>query len=70
MSISIVSNFEGANFLYHNNHDLTFTEVGQAGRRAGAVLQLRDVVLRLRQRWLAGPVCDQLLQLTDGSGDS
>jgi tetratricopeptide (TPR) repeat protein len=30
-----VSNFAGANFLYHNNHDLTFTEVArQAGVQA------------------------------------
>ncbi len=30
-----VSNFEGANFLYHNNHDLTFTDVArQAGVQA------------------------------------
>ena len=32
-----VSNVSGANFLYHNNHDSTFTEVAQAGWRAGAV---------------------------------
>jgi hypothetical protein len=30
-----VSNFEGANFLYHNNHNLTFTDVAkQAGVQA------------------------------------
>ncbi len=30
-----VSNYNGANFLYHNNHDRTFTEVGkQAGVQA------------------------------------
>jgi len=30
-----VSNFEGANFLYHNNHDRTFTEIArQAGVQA------------------------------------
>jgi hypothetical protein len=30
-----VSNFEGAHFLYHNNHDLTFTDVAkQAGVQA------------------------------------
>jgi tetratricopeptide (TPR) repeat protein len=33
-----VSNLDGANFLYHNNHDLTFTEIArQAGVQAPGV---------------------------------
>ena len=31
-----VSNLGGANFLYHNNRDGTFTEVARSGGRAGA----------------------------------
>ena len=64
-----VSNVNGANFLYHNNHDRTFTEVGnQAGVQA-PWFSFADVVFRLRQRWLAGPVCDQLFQF-GGRGDA
>ena len=36
-----VSNFDGDNFLYHNNGDGTFTEVGAARRRARRRSRLR-----------------------------
>ncbi len=48
-----VSNMYGDNFLYHNNGDGTFTDVGGEAGRAEALHELPDVVLRLRQRRLA-----------------
>ena len=58
-----VSNLLGDNFLYHNNHDNTFTEVAQASRRARLWSRFRRLVLRLRQRWLARLVRHQLLHV-------
>ena len=49
-----VSNYGGDNCLYHNNHDGTFTEVGEGGGRARRRGEIRRLVLRLRQRRLAG----------------
>ena len=46
------------NFLYHNNGNLTFTEVARQAGVAGSA-KLRHLVFRLRQRRLAGPVCRQ-----------
>ena len=60
-----VSNLSGDNFLYHNNHDRTFTEVALPGRRAEAVSEFRHMVLRLRQRWLARSFRHQLLLRCD-----
>ena len=59
-----VSNFERHNFLYHNNHDRTFTDVARQAGVQAPWRQLRHLVLRLRQRWLARPVRHQLLQLS------
>ena len=56
-----VSNYNGDNLLYHNNRNRTFTEVGKQRGRAGAVAQLRRLVLRLRQRRLARHLRQQLL---------
>ena len=58
-----VSNFKGQNFLYRNNRDNTFTELARRGRGAGPRQRLCDLVLRLRQRWMVGSLCDQLLHL-------
>ena len=43
-----VSNYRGDNALFHNNHDGTFTDVAETGRRAWDRPQLSRVVLRLR----------------------
>ena len=55
-----VSNLSGDNFLYRNNRDGTFTELGRGRGRAGLAERLRQLVLRLRQRRLAGPVRHEL----------
>ena len=52
-----VSNQTGANFLYHNNHNGTFTEIASQAGVPGVGKGFRRVVLRLRQRWLARLVC-------------
>ncbi len=57
-----VSNLGGGNYLYHNNRDGTFTEVGARCRCARTWTVFWRVVLRLRQRRVAGPVRHQLLR--------
>ena len=57
-----VSNFGGANALFYNNHDGTFTDV--TGRPASPGREgVCDLVLRLRQRRLVGRLCRQLLHV-------
>jgi len=48
-----VSNLYGGNFLYHNNHDRTFTEVPKSRRASATIAKFCHLVFRLRQRRLA-----------------
>ena len=57
-----VSNMFGDNFLYRNNGNGTFTELGPEAGRAAAVRELPDLFVRLRQRRLARPLRRVLLR--------
>ena len=58
-----VSNLNGDNFLYHNNHNRTFSEVAKQAGVQAPWTSFATWFFRLRQRWLAGFVCHQLLHV-------
>ena len=58
-----VSNYDGNNILYRNNHDNTFTDTTGAAGVPGSGRGFSDLVLRLRQRRLDGSLCHQLFPL-------